>query len=323
MKKELDMKKRRIRDLPTPDNYETRPNETPPAYMSMTKLERERSYPWLYKKRISNGYWDNKNNRINATKWLLDHTGKKPSDLIQKDFTKNRLSTILTIHYEGSPYKAIIEAGYELYPWQMTSSPNHTWEDILYRVCATILLVEDILEKNPKEITYDEFSEHLRGLLKYTDNSAYNALREAGYRFHIPRPKLNNQTHNRSFWENRENRIESIKKAVKKIGKNPRDITSRDLEKYCRSTLRYYNDSTCDALRDAGYMVRRRKKNYWTIRDNRIRKTQVVVRKLEKKGKTPGDITYHELLKYNGMRMVLKHNEDSPKSVLREAGYDI
>jgi len=56
------------------------------------------------------GFYDTKENRIAAVKWLIERLGKKPRDLTQDDFCKNRLKGLLA-KCNGSPYEAVKEAG--------------------------------------------------------------------------------------------------------------------------------------------------------------------------------------------------------------------
>ena len=67
--------------------------------------------PWEMKI-TPNKFFDVKENRIAAVKWLVKEKLKKnPRDLTKEDFCSNRLSGLLQNHYKGSPYEAVKEAG--------------------------------------------------------------------------------------------------------------------------------------------------------------------------------------------------------------------
>jgi hypothetical protein len=63
-------------------------------------------FPWLSHLRVPQGYWNEKENRIRAVKWLI----KKARNLKADDFEDNRLVGLLK-HYEGSPTKALEDVG--------------------------------------------------------------------------------------------------------------------------------------------------------------------------------------------------------------------
>jgi len=66
---------------------------------------------------VGHNYWkNNKNERIRATKWLVERTGKKPEEINTEDFIKNRLSGFLNDFYNNSFYLALKEAGFDVQP---------------------------------------------------------------------------------------------------------------------------------------------------------------------------------------------------------------
>lgn len=67
-------------------------------------------YPWQ-RVRSPTGFYQEKDNRIAAVKWLVWKTGKEPRDLTQQDFIDNGLDGPLTHNYNGSPFEAVFEAG--------------------------------------------------------------------------------------------------------------------------------------------------------------------------------------------------------------------
>ena len=70
-------------------------------------------------------FFDSKEHRVAATKWLVEKLGKDPRDLNKQDFLNNRLCGLLD-HYGNSPYKAVHEAypELELKPDDMRTRPR-------------------------------------------------------------------------------------------------------------------------------------------------------------------------------------------------------
>ncbi|MDD5340572.1 MAG: hypothetical protein PHV13_04980 [Candidatus ainarchaeum sp.] len=68
-----------------------------------------RILPWEMRKSPS-GYFKKKANRVLAVNWLVDETGKAPTDLTKDDFKDNSLGGLLATHYRNSPYLAVLEA---------------------------------------------------------------------------------------------------------------------------------------------------------------------------------------------------------------------
>ena len=84
--------------------------------------------PWLAVEKLPNSYWDNEENRINATKWLvktLRHMGKKVEDIVSNDFKLNFLHEL--VDRSGSADAALVEAGYDVDPTQMHQVPKAYW----------------------------------------------------------------------------------------------------------------------------------------------------------------------------------------------------
>jgi hypothetical protein len=86
--------------------------------------------------------------------------------------------------------------------------------------------VEKVLKKDPKDMTAKDFlSNGLGGLLiNIYHGSPYAALTDAGYAFH---PWEMIQTPHK-FYKSKANRIKAVNWLVRKLGKEPRDVTSRD-----------------------------------------------------------------------------------------------
>jgi hypothetical protein len=66
-------------------------------------------HPWELLK-SPQGFFESKENRIDATRWLVGKLKKKPRDTAVGDFYSNRLCGLISYH-GGSPYRALLEAG--------------------------------------------------------------------------------------------------------------------------------------------------------------------------------------------------------------------
>jgi hypothetical protein len=137
--------------------------------------------PWEMKV-TPNGFYDKKETRIAAIKWLIEKLKKDPRDICVTDFTENGLYGLLE-HHSLSPYKAIKEAFPEMdiEPWEMIQTSHGFYKKKENRVAAVKWLV-DKLDKNPRDVVLKDFNENrLWGLInKYYNNSPYKAVKEAG-----------------------------------------------------------------------------------------------------------------------------------------------
>ena len=126
-------------------------------------------------------FYESKDNRIAAVRWLVDKLKKDPRDITAEDFRSKRLGGLFTEYYHSSPHEALIEAGYEILPWEMVKTPMEVYGSKENRIAAVRWLV-DKLKKHPRDITQEDFySNRLGGLLThYYSNSPYEAILEAG-----------------------------------------------------------------------------------------------------------------------------------------------
>lgn len=65
--------------------------------------------PWQMK-RIPRGFFDSLENRIEATRWLAEQSGKKPTEIDRPDFKAHGLGAFLKNRYGNSHYTALREA---------------------------------------------------------------------------------------------------------------------------------------------------------------------------------------------------------------------
>ncbi len=199
-------------------------------------------------------FYESKDNRKAAIRWLVDKLKKDPRDTTREDFESNRLGGLLTDYYRGSPYDAFKEAGYSFYPWELLQTPHGFYESKDNRIAAICWLVVE-LKKDARDITKEDFhSNRLGGLLyNYYNNSPYDALKEAGYEL---QPWEMLKTPN-EFYKQKSNRIAAIRWLVDKLKKEPRGMTREDFFSNCLGGLlyNYYNTSPYAALREAGLVT--------------------------------------------------------------------
>jgi hypothetical protein len=201
--------------------------------------------------RTPHGFFDEKENRIVAVKWLVQKLGKDPRNVTYEDFYKNRLSGLFDEHYNSSPYVAISEAFHEMdiKPWEMTMTPRGFYENKENRVAAVKWLIEK-LKKDPRDLTMEDFySNGLAGLLTdYYGGSPYEAVREA---FPEVKPWEMIVTP-RELFDDKKNRIDAVKWLVEKLKKDPRDLTKKDFNgNRLTGLFHYYNDSPYEAVKEA------------------------------------------------------------------------
>jgi len=136
--------------------------------------------PWEMRYKPT-GLWKEKENRVEAIKWMVERLEKPANEITRKDFKKNNLTGLILTYYKSSPYKALQEAGYDILPWEMKHKSRDVWREKENRVEAIKWMVEK--ENKPAcEINkYDFKKNNLTGLLHYYSGSSYRALKEAGY----------------------------------------------------------------------------------------------------------------------------------------------
>ncbi|MFQ5887202.1 MAG: hypothetical protein ACE5HY_00725, partial [Candidatus Hydrothermarchaeales archaeon] len=190
------------------------------------------------------------------------------------------------------------------------------------RIYAINRVVERI-SKPINEITQDDFNKHgLAGLLtRYYSASPILALRDAGYEI-SEWEMLRAPT---KYWTKRENRINAIRRVVKKLRKSPIKITQKDLhDNGLGGLMSYYSGSPFLALKDAGYeieewMMHKAPQKYWTKKENRI---EAVKRFVDGLNKPITDITKRDF-SINGLEGLMDHYAGSPYLALTDAGYDV
>ena len=124
-------------------------------------------------------------------------------------------------------------------------------------------------------------------------------------------------------WKVKEDRIEAIRKLVVKLKKPANKITARDFWKNGLSWImnHYYQGSSRRALIDAGYDVKaivRKPRNYWKLKENRIKAVRDMVSALRK---SPKKITYNDFHRHSLTSLFIVTGPY--KQALQEAGYNV
>lgn len=137
--------------------------------------------------RVRHGFWNIKENRIKATKWLVEEKLKItikdiPQNITSKTFIENGLNGLLAYH-NNSPYSVVDEVySNKFKPWEFKAVRNNFWNNKNNRVDAIRWLIESKLEgKDTADIRYKDFKDNkLKGLLDvYYNNNIERALKEA------------------------------------------------------------------------------------------------------------------------------------------------
>jgi hypothetical protein len=141
-------------------------------------LESDDTRPW--QSRVPRGYWTSIEHRLDAIKWLVQKTGKKPHEILKDDFINNGLGGLLTGYYHNSPYNALTEAGQlpsDFKPWRMEGGVSKGYWDSKENRAVAIVWLATRTGKKLGELTTDDYAAHgLGNLLKLYNNSPLNAI---------------------------------------------------------------------------------------------------------------------------------------------------
>lgn len=231
-------------------------------YKALTEAYPDKKYlPWEMSS-TPTGFWDDKQNRINAVKWLFEtqlnwSIEDIKTNISQKVFIDNGLISLLG-KQKGGLYTIVSEAYPEIHEWELPMVNSSFWESKENRIEAMDWLfktklnwsIEDI-KSNISQNTFRIYG--LSGLLKYHNGSPYNVVAE-----YLPDENIKAWelpvTPN-GFWKKDENCIDAIYWMIDKF-----DINLNNLETLTKSFLmkqkiygvvfNKYNDSMVEFKKD-------------------------------------------------------------------------
>jgi len=189
-------------------------------------------------------YFDERENRIAAIKWLVEKLGKKeegreakrPQDIIGDDFADNGLEAMLSRHYRNTPYLALIDAGYKIEPWEMRNVQKGYFDKRKNRLKAIRWLAKKLKKEEKieaRDITKRHFIEaRLSAMLaKHYGERPFLALLDAGLVTKEDEHYMRARSGKDPEFEGEEKRIGEIDRRMKASRKRPQNMTYADLEK--------------------------------------------------------------------------------------------
>jgi len=262
-------------------------------------------------------FFQNKEKRVEAVKWLVDYLKKDPRELESKDFTSNGLGGVLK-YCGNSVWNAVHEAGYGIMPWEMKISPRGFFKKKENRIMATRWLVGK-LKIDIRELRERHFTDNGIGrVLDFHGKHPYGAFVEAGYEVNpwemgkVPK----------NFYKSRKNRAAAVRWMVAKEGKPACMVKSADFEKNgLGRVLQYCGKSPFRALKEAGlvkepFEMGRVPRTYYREGKNRIAS---VKRLAELVGKEAREITYPDFIAHGMGSLVQRYYHGSPFEALFDA----
>lgn len=272
--------------------------------------------PWELGK-TPKGYFDKKENRVAAIKWLVEKLKKTPAGLLATDFQDNGLDGLLE-KYNGIVYLGVQEAYSEINVWDMDRVTARTFDDAKNRKKALRELVKK-LKIDPRDITAKILADN--GLSGITNKKGvYAAVIEA-----FPKQRIKPWEMKRTpagYFDSEENVIKAVRWVVRKLNKKPQSITAKDLQGLRLGPL--IKDGSIYYLVRLAYPSRDIKawemdsvpKGFFNSKTNRITAIKWLVEKTKKEAV---NITYGDFQKHGLASLVKKHG-DSVYKTLYEAG---
>jgi hypothetical protein len=221
--------------------------------------------------RKRNPLWEEKANRVREVHALVKSKKKPVRKITKKDFQDFGLKSLLN-YYRGSPKRALMEAGYDPGP---IKHPKGFWDIEENRVDA-VHTVMKITGKKSIDLRKLDFINNGYSLV-VKKRSIEELMQEANLEF------LRYQRE-AGYWKIQENRIRAVRNLVNDLGKDPNDITKRDLNSNGLSTiLSFHRGSLRAIMKEAGFDVEKKKPpKYWNNKENRTRATKELVNRLDK-----------------------------------------
>jgi hypothetical protein len=156
--------------------------------------------PWLIKEitQIHKGYWEEKENRIKAIKWVYEKAKKEKKKITGEYLAEKGLGGLIRTKYDGSPLKALQEAYpddqvIQETPWlikEISKVPKNYWnEEILIRAIKTIYddlkegqeLIKPRFEEKSLNCVYSWWNHNkggIQGLIDFYNNYFINKAKE-------------------------------------------------------------------------------------------------------------------------------------------------
>lgn len=257
--------------------------------------------PWELKSSMSSlGYWEKKENRVFAIRYLIENILGWDEEQIKKHlnqeiFSNNNLGGLIASrHYKGSPYKALEEAYPNKYlPWELSCVPIGFWESKDNRISATKWLFETNLnwsiEDIKSNISQQIFKDYgLLGLLSKYEGRLYKVISEAYPQIH----EWELPFVNKSFWESKDNRIKAMDWLFKdKLNWSIEDIKTNISQNTFKNNgltglINYYKGSPYSAISDylgensiKAWELPITPSNFWKNDDNCIDATNWMIEK--------------------------------------------
>jgi len=213
------------------------------------------------------GYWDDRENRIQAVRDLVEYKVKSVENIRKKDFVENGLSVLLK---DRSMKEIIEEAGYSY----VESQKLHGYWNSRENCRKEVRNLVDTLDKQPNEVTKQDFIDNgLSTLLNKYRGSLSRALQDAGFK-DVRRKRVPF-----GWWESKENRVNATKKLYVELEVKPEEITRKHFEERGLSTLltKYKADACKDFARgdepftyDEGYLLRYKNEVYRALAEAEI-----------------------------------------------------
>jgi len=297
-------------------------------------------------KKAPYGYWNSKENRIKATRWLIKTLGKEPDKIIQKDFISHGLVGLLVAYsdkrcatYEkgeiltfdtgyllGHPSpleRALAEAGFILKKSKVAEKQSYgerrlgKWQSRENRVAAIKSVVEDV--GDPRDVSIWDFEERrISTILNYYNKSVLAALNDAGYIIHPwERRKVP-----AGFWKKQKNRVAATMWLVARKDGKPRTVGYWDFVDAGLRGIMTITGGALESLNEAGYRIMpwmgvATPKWTWKLKENRVGAIKWLIVKTMK---DPSNLSMKDF-KSHGLKSLATGY--GIHRLLTEAGYDL
>ena len=220
-------------------------------------------------------------------------------------------------------------------------TPAKWQDDEKVRVASVRFLVNQVLQKDPRCITQDDFkANRLGGLMAgYYTGSPYKAFLEAGYMYSVEESLKHAQsgkfkvkkiypwelakTPEAFSYKKEQNRVAAVRWLIYKVKKDPRDIEVEDFSfNYLGGLLgECYENSRFKAFQEAGYTfhpweMRSSPNSIYLSKEGRVAAVRWLIQKLQK---APRDTIQDDFYNNRLGGLLKNHHNCSPFEALLEA----